>query len=250
MAELEWFEEWFESPLYEFLYADRNEAEAARLARLIQEILPIERYPDLLDLGCGRGRHSLALAERGYRVTGLDLSEEAIRKARARAAERGLNRVTFLNGDMREPLPLTFDAILNLFTSFGYFDQDEENQRVIAGVRKMLRPEGVLFMDFMNATRVRATYEPEGSGAFRGVRYTIRRFIHEDSIHKEITFEGLLPDGPRTYVEKVKLYDLAWFEKAFIRHGLRLEGTYGGYNGEPYHSMNSSRLVMVATLSE
>ncbi|MEX0890273.1 MAG: class I SAM-dependent methyltransferase [Balneolaceae bacterium] len=243
---MEWFEEWFDSPLYEWLYADRNEEEAARLALLIEEILPLESYRKLLDLGCGRGRHSLTLAERGYHVTGLDLSEEAIRKAEKKARDRKLTQVSFLTGDMREPLPCSFDAILNLFTSFGYFESDQENRRVLSSVSKMLRPGGIFFMDYLNAARVRTTYDPEGEGEFRGVRYSIRRYIENNTIHKEIIFRGNLVGGSQTYEEKVKLYDLQWFETGFAKEGLELLHTFGDYNGSDFLPRQSPRLVMVA----
>jgi len=80
---MSWFEEWFDSPLYEKLYANRNSDEAERLADLIEKEIPVKKYSTVLDLGCGRGRHSIALATRGYDVTGVDLSEEALAKARS-----------------------------------------------------------------------------------------------------------------------------------------------------------------------
>lgn len=241
----EWFEEWFDSPLYELIYADRNEEEAARLALLIRETIPPQRYPKLLDLGCGRGRHAITLAGSGYRVTGIDLSEEAIRKARRKADGLGLDSIRFLVGDMRDPLPERFDAIVNLFTTFGYFSDDEENIRVLRGVHGMLRREGIFFMDYMNAPLVRRRFEPEGEGEFRGIRYRIRRYIESDTIHKEIRFEGEALDSPKSYIEKVKLYEPEWFESAFRGIGMTIETRFGDYGGRPYDPENSPRLVMV-----
>jgi 2-polyprenyl-3-methyl-5-hydroxy-6-metoxy-1,4-benzoquinol methylase len=163
---MSWFENWFGTPLYEKVYADRNEEEAEMLANLIQEVVPVADYPALLDLGCGRGRHSIALAERGYRVTGLDLSDESIRKARKKAAEKGLDDIEFMKGDMRKPLDGTFDVIVNLFTTFGYFLEDKENLRVIQSAGKMLRKEGILMIDFLNASYVRSNLVQEETGSY------------------------------------------------------------------------------------
>ena len=135
---MNWFEEWFDSPLYEKLYAYRNKNEADQLADLIEEEIPVSNFPKILDLGCGRGRHSITLAERGYNVLGMDLSKEVISKAAQIAAKKNLPNLRFQVGDMRRPLDKTFDAVVNLFTSFGYFRDDGENAQVIESVSKML----------------------------------------------------------------------------------------------------------------
>src|SRR6056297_542997 len=111
---MSWFEEWFDSPLYEKLYSNRDEKDAASLADLIEEVIPVSAYRNVLDLGCGRGRHSITLAQRGYQVTGIDLSNKAIEKAKRIAGQKNLNNVKFFVRDMRDPLPKQFDAIVNL----------------------------------------------------------------------------------------------------------------------------------------
>ncbi|MEX1063449.1 MAG: class I SAM-dependent methyltransferase [Balneolaceae bacterium] len=243
--DMHWFEDWFDSPFYDLLYANRNEEEAARLAALIEEILPPAQFTDILDLGCGRGRHSLTLARRGYRVTGIDLSEEAIRQARKKAEGSGITGVEFHISDMRNPLDQSFDAVLNLFTSFGYFKEDSENIRVFESIYKMLRKDGILLLDYMNADWVRSTYEPSGEGEFRNVQYRITRYIEDDVIYKEIRFEGRELEEPLTYVEQVKLYDVEWFLQTFEHCGFSVEKLMGNYRGEVYNPTSSSRLVMV-----
>src|SRR5690625_5115337 len=99
---MSWSEDRFDSPSYEKLYSNRNKEEARLLADLIEDEIPKQSYPEILDLGCGRGRHSIALARRGYQVTGIDLSKEVVGKAEEIAEEAGLRNVTFLTGDMRE----------------------------------------------------------------------------------------------------------------------------------------------------
>jgi cyclopropane fatty-acyl-phospholipid synthase-like methyltransferase len=243
---MEWFEEWFDTPLYEKLYADRNEEEAEQLGVLIRKLLPVERYPDLLDLGCGRGRHSLTLAEHGYRVTGVDLSEEAIRKARRKAEERGLKSPRFLVGDMRVSLGRTFDAVVNLFTSFGYFERESENLKVFESIHSMLRMNGYLMIDYMNAARVRRVFEPHDEGEFQQIRYEIERFIDGDAIVKRIRFKGGILEGQQEYVERVKLYEEPWFRKQLDRFGFSVVNLFGNYHGSPFDPEKSNRLVILA----
>lgn len=242
---MHWFEEWFDSPLYDILYADRNEEEAAQLVQLISRILPPEKYPHLLDLGCGRGRHSLVLAEKGYQMTGIDLAEEAIRIAKVKAEERELDNVEFLVSDMRHPLDQQFDAILNLFTSFGYFKSDSENREVFGSVNEMLHSDGIFFMDYMNAEWVYNNFRPEDEGEFRDIHYQIRRYVEEDIIYKEIRFDGDGVEEPLSYTEQVKLYDLEWFMETFDTIGFEIEQVFGDYSGEAFHPHSSTRLVMV-----
>jgi SAM-dependent methyltransferase len=242
---MHWFEEWFDSPLYDLLYTNRNEDEAVQLVELIEKVVPVDQYPKVLDLGCGRGRHSLTLANGGYQVTGIDLAEEAIRIARQKAEERSLRNVRFLVRDMREPLPEVFDSVVNLFTSFGYFKEDDENIRTLDSVARMLRPEGKFFMDYMNADWVRDNFKPEGEGEFRDIKYRIHRYIEDDIIFKEITFGGKGLEKPRTYVEQVKLYDLEWFLEAFDQCDFEVKKLFGNYEGKTYNPENCSRLVMV-----
>lgn len=242
---MSWFKEWFDSPLYEKLYAYRNDEEAARLADLLEREIPQNQYPKILDLGCGRGRHSLSLAERGYHVTGIDLSETAIATARENASERNLD-ITFAVRDMREPLPEKFDAIVNLFTTFGYFRSDEENIKVVDGIASMLSPGGIFVMDYLNENLARTDLIPEESGTYDSLQYHIERKIEEDMIFKQITFSGDELKGDLQYQERVKLYDPSWFEKVFDGCGLKMKKYYGTYSGGPFDKESSPRLIMIA----
>lgn len=243
---MSWFEEWFDSPLYEKLYANRDEGEAELLAVLIEKEVPPSSFPQVLDLGCGRGRHSFALAERGYSVTGIDLSPEAIKKARNTARNRGYDEITFKVRDMRDPLSETFDAIFNLFTTFGYFLEDSENLKVLKASDRMLKPGGRLMIDFLNAVKVGQTLVPEENGTYGELSYDIRRFIKNDMVHKEITFSGGSLKKPETYLERVKLYDEKWFRSAFEKCGFTLRNSWGNYDGSAFNENSSPRLILLA----
>lgn len=243
---MSWYEEWFDSPLYEKLYVDRNEEEAEKLANLIVKILPQHDYPRLVDVGCGRGRHSITLAERGYQVTGIDLSEQAITKAKNIAAERGLKNVKFHVQDMREPLKQTFDAALNLFTSFGYFQNHDENKKALESVNRMLNPGGLFLLDYLNAVKVENELVPAESGTYDNISYFIERFIREGCVYKLIRFTGDDLKKPEEYLERVQLFDKNWFSRSFQETGFKLINTFGDYSGGNFNEKTSPRLILLA----
>jgi SAM-dependent methyltransferase len=243
---MSWFEEWFDSPLYEKLYAYRNKNEANQLADLIEREIPASDFPNILDLGCGRGRHSITLAERGYNVLGVDLSKEVIDKASKIAEEHGLTNLRFEVGDMRRPLDKTFNAAVNLFTSFGYFLRDNENARVVQSVEQMLNKGGLLILDYLNAYKVRKDLVPEEEERFKDLVVHIQREIRENMVYKHIRFIGEDVDEPIEYHERVKLYEPNWFEDVFKANGFDIKQVYGSYEGEPFDKENSPRLIMVA----
>ncbi len=243
---MSWYKEWFDSPWYERIYADRDDREARRLVKWLQEVLPPHQYPEVLDLGCGRGRHALNMAEAGYRVKGVDLSESAIRQARDNAGSRGLDDIEFVVGDMREKRPETYDLVVNLFTSFGYFEDDSENARVIGNVSEMLRPQGVLVIDYFNSEKVRNQYQPYETGQVDEISYEIFRYIEEGAIFKEIKFNGRALNEKSSYQERVKLYNLEWFEETLNDYQLTLENVYGDYDGSSYVPGESPRMIIMA----
>lgn len=245
---MDWFEEWFNSPLYEKLYSNRDEEEARRLITYLEQTLQSNDCSSILDLGCGRGRHSITLAQRGYDVKGIDLSVEAIKTAKIRAQRLGIDNVDFEVRDMRDPLPNTFDAIVNLFTTFGYFEQDDENALVLDGVVKMLGKGGIFVLDYLNAEKVKRNYNPEEEGEFQGINYRIRRYIQDGAIHKDIVFTGARLNEERTYSERVKLYGLNWFKSELSKRNLRILNVNGDYQGRAFDPETSPRLLIISKL--
>lgn len=245
---MSWFEDWFDSPLYEKLYAYRDEEEAAQLVEFIDRKLNLSASSEILDLGCGRGRHSFNLNKKGYQVTGIDLSEQAITKARNKAKELGLENIRFEVRDMRNAIPETFDAIVNLFTTFGYFKTDEENAQVFDSVKKMLKPGAPFVLDFLNAEKVKNNYVPADEGDFQGIHYEIERHLENNSIVKEIEFSGEKIDGTKRYAERVKLYGLSWFKKEMSKRGLVIDDIYGNYTGQSFNPDESPRLLIFSHL--
>lgn len=247
---MDWFEEWFDSPLYEKLYANRDEEEAAQLVELLENTLDLEQGSSILDLGCGRGRHAINLNDKGYNVTGIDLSEQAIDTAWQKAEEMDLDNIRFKVRDMRNPLPETFDAVVNLFTTFGYFESDAENASVLESVKQMLRPGGIFVLDYLNASQVKKNFQPSDEGEFQDIHYNIKRYLKDNSIVKEITFSGDKVGGTKQYAERVKLYELDWFRQQMEQLGFEISHVYGDYRGQDFDPETSSRLLIISRLKE
>lgn len=245
---MNWFEEWFDSPLYEKLYVNRDESEARQLVDFLERTLSLHTCSKILDLGCGRGRHSINLARKGYQVTGIDLSEQAIKTAREHADSEGLENLRFEVRDMRNPLHETFDAIVNLFTTFGYFLDDHENAQVFDSVVDMLGEEGIFVLDYLNPHKVRKTYKPTDSGQFQDIDYKIRRYLKNGAIYKDIEFRRESTGAQKTYSERVKLYDLSWFEKEMGKRNLVIENVYGDYQGSAFNAEESPRMLIISHL--
>jgi cyclopropane fatty-acyl-phospholipid synthase-like methyltransferase len=221
--------------------------DASRLTGIIEEVIPIRTHTHLLDLACGRGRHSILLAKKGYRVTGIDLSEVAIRKAKAHARREQIKNVEFNTGDMRETTGKTFDAVVSLFTSFGYFLEDAENVRVLKNVRAMLKDEGLFLMDYLNPEYVQKNLIPEEKKEIDGVQFIIEREIKDNMVFKTISLTDPETGKPVEHTERVKLYGLDWFRLHMEKCGLKISDVYGNYNSGSFSSKDSPRCIMFGT---
>ncbi|WP_103029950.1 SAM-dependent methyltransferase [Salinibacter altiplanensis] len=243
---MSWYEEWFWSDAYTRVYDHRDDTDAERLVDLIEQNLAPASGSHLLDIGCGRGRHARALARRDWQVTGLDLSEDAIAAARSQAADEGLDEtVSFQVGDMRTPVcDGCADGVINLFTSFGYFDADAENERALAAMATALRPDGWFLQDFLNAPQVAASlgaseYETEDG-------HTIHqdRWIEDGRVNKQITVRR--NGHTETFQESVRLYTLSDLTAMYARVGLDVVDLFGDYDGGNYVPDESPRLLLHA----
>jgi len=156
----EWFAEWFDTPFYHILYENRDYKEAQRFIDNLENYFSFRTTDHILDLACGKGRFAKYLNQRGYEVTGIDLSEQSIKEAKAFANMR----LHFHAGDMRAlPENKTYHYVLNMFTSFGYFNTEIENEKAIASMAAVLNLGGILVLDFLNTRRIITTLPQEFS---------------------------------------------------------------------------------------
>jgi len=234
----EWFERWFGEE-YLHVYLHRDEDEAERLVGLLAARRWVEPGERVLDLACGGGRHAEALRRRGARVTGLDLSASLLGAARRRGGGR------YVRGDMRA-LPFgdgSFDAVLNLFTSFGYFVRDGEHQRVLRAVTRVLRRGGRFVLDYLNAPAVRAALVPHDEQAFGEAVVVQDRRVSDDGRFVEKSIH--LSDDSRTFTERVRLFARAELERMMLDVGLRPVAALGDYEGGP-SGAESPRVILLA----
>jgi SAM-dependent methyltransferase len=213
----------------------------------ILQLLDLPRGSHILDLACGHGRHAIPLAERGYRVTGQDLSEAFLNRARADAGARGV-AVNWVHRDMREiPFVDEFDAVINIFTAFGYFDSDVENQQVLYQVHKALRPGGRFLVELMHRDVLVRGFEPlEVSRRDDGLVVTEERHFDQRTGRAAVRVTTIYPDARRAeMVHDLRIYTLTELVGMLTRSSLQFRAAYGGLDGSPL-TLDSPRLVVVA----
>ncbi|MEM7481187.1 MAG: class I SAM-dependent methyltransferase [Acidobacteriota bacterium] len=233
-----WYKEWFGQD-YLDLYSHRDQEEAERNIDFVVEKLGPHRPRAVLDLACGAGRHTEALRQRGYRALGVDLSLTLLLRRPA------LPRVRV---DMRD-LPFaqgSFDWVLNFFTSFGYFESERENFRVLQEVVRILAPGGRFMIDLMNRQRVLAELEPHELRREEDRKVEIERWYDAATcrINKRITLRPHAAPA-RTYLESVRAYDLDEVVVGLRWAGLDVLDIFGNFRGDPY-DRDSERLIFVA----
>jgi SAM-dependent methyltransferase len=242
VSQPEWFASWFDSAHYHSLYAHRDGAEAAALIGRLIDRLRMAGGATVLDLGCGTGRHARALASRGFNVLGIDLSAESIRQAKE---SEGPN-LWFRRQDMRLPFGNdVFDFVVNLFTSYGYFEDPADDLTVIHNIARSLRAGGRVVLDYLNTARAaRALARPEVVER-DGVAYRISRWTDAGHIYKRIVIDDGR-GGPLDFVERVARLSVEDFRFMFELSDMTLEATYGDYHLAPFDVGTSPRLILVA----
>lgn len=237
-----WYEKSFGAD-YLLVYKHRDIQGAYEEVRKMTAWLNLPDGSEVLDLCCGMGRHALALADFGYKVTGMDLSEVLLQEARKADVDE---RVTWVHGDMRRvPLQRTFDAVVNLFTSFGYFSKNEENFSVLQEIARVLKPGAPFIIDYLNPEYVSRHLVPRSERKESGLIIVEERRIENDSVVKHISIQDDAKGENRTYEERVKLYPLPTMEKMIRDAGLSLLQVFGDYDQTPYDAASSKRMILV-----
>lgn len=234
-----WYASWFDTPFYHILYKDRDHEEAALFMDKLTQYLNLPKKAKILDLACGKGRHSIYLNQLGYDVTGTDLSENSIAEASKFANET----LKFVVHNMCEPYPDKFDLVLNLFTSFGYFEKEEDNLRTMQAIKQDLNETGFGVIDFMNVAYVKNHLIPEDIKTIEGIDFHQKRSLHNGFIVKDISFD--YQGESYAFSEKVRAFDLADFEKLFNEAQIDLIEIFGDYHLGKFDTQTSPRLILI-----
>ncbi len=238
----EWFKEWFDSPYYHVLYNNRDETEAHifinNLCRLMQLKADKEQ---LIDLACGKGRHSIFLNSLGFTVKGVDLSEHSIKSAK----QYENDTLSFEVQDLRTLASENkFEVALNLFTSFGYFQSLEEDKEVLKRIGAVLKPGGRLVIDFMNSSKVLQNLVPYESKTKNGIRFVISKWTESNFICKKISVDD--DDSSLEFTEKVQALTPNDFKEILEATGFKIIHTFGNYMLEPFVNNTSERFILIA----
>ena len=245
-----WYAEWFGEE-YLALYPERDDREARQQAIFVRELLaPYARLGRLrfLDLACGTGRHAVALHDGLGGVVGLDLSARLLFQARRR---QGPARPSWVRSDMRR-LPFrasSFGAVVNFFTSFGYFDDLADDARVVREVTRLLAPGGAFLSDVFNAERVIGTLAVREEKTVAGARVSIRRRYDPASRRVEKEIEMGSGEDKHVFRECVRAYTEHELRTLHRAAGLTVRAAYGNFDGTPFDRGRSPRLILLATKS-
>lgn len=243
MEKQPWFKDWFNSPYYHQLYFNRDEEEAAAFIDKLINYLRPEQGARMLDVACGKGRHSIHLAEKGFDVTGIDLSEDSIEEA----LRHETGQLHFYRHDMRLPFWINyFDYAFNFFTSFGYFNTRREHDNGIRTIAGALKFDGIFVMDYLNVHYAEDHLVHQFDKEVDDVNFFITKWFDETHFFKKITVEDEALEAPLIFTEKVAKFSLGDFTEMFAYQGLQIQEVFGDYNFASYDVKKSPRLIMIA----
>ena len=238
-----WFKDWFNSPYYHQLYFNRDNKEAAAfIDKLINYLKPLPGS-SMLDVACGKGRHSIQLAGKGFDVAGIDLSDDSINEA----LESQTDKLHFYKHDMRLPFWINyFDYAFNFFTSFGYFKTRREHDNAIRTIAQSLKKEGIFVMDYLNVHYAEDHLVHQSEKEIDGINFIITKWFDETHFYKKIVVEDEALHEPLEYTEKVAKFSLGDFTEMFAYQGMQLQEVFGDYDFGNYDVKKSQRMVMIA----
>ena len=239
-----WFSDWFNSIYYHALYQHRDDTEALQFIHNLLAYLKPLPNSTMLDIACGKGRHSKALFDAGYDVTGIDLSAASIEAA----STMKTNGLTFFCHDMRETFNANhFDYAFNFFTSFGYFETHEEHQLAISAMAANLKENGTLVIDYLNVGVVAENLDIEAVTKIDTYIFHTKKWQDDLFLFKEIkVVDALSQEVLGVFEERVRKYTLQDFTLFMKKAGLHIVATFGDYQLQNYLPQSSDRLIMVA----
>lgn len=239
----EWFKDWFNTQEYLNVYQHRNESDAEEHIKLILENVKIPAGAKILDMACGAGRHAIILARKDYDVTAIDLSENLISIAEKSAQNKNL-KINFVQSDIRKfETDEKFNLVINLFTSFGYFESDEENFAILQKAYDLLVEDGYFVLDFFNSHFLQQNLVEFSEENLGGAEIHQYRKIKDNRVTKKIviTKNGILS----TYEESVRMFTKDELVDAIQNIGFDIDKTFGDFLGNKFEQFISPRLIMI-----
>jgi SAM-dependent methyltransferase len=233
MSDMPWYQEFAGADylrIYSpFLPPERSAREVANIIKLLN----LAPSSSILDLCCGHGRHTIPLAQQGYHMTGLDLSQFFLQRAQADAETRGV-KARWIQSDMRQiPFDNEFDAIINIFTSFGYLENEEEDLQVLRQVQQALKPGGLFLLETIYQVRVVRTFSPHGIIRYDdGLIVLEERRLNLSESRNEISITMIYPDGRRArHKQSIRVYTLTELRRMLKSVGIEVQAYYGDLDG-------------------
>lgn len=238
---IDWCSTWFNTDYYHLLYAHRNNDEAELFIKNLILNLRIPEGAKVLDIACNKGRHACILSKYHLKVWGIDIASNSIEEAKKNSHPA----ITFEVFDMRNVYKKNyFDFVFNLFTSFGYFENEQENDATIQSISENLKKKGLLILDFLNAEFVKKNLKENEQIIKNNIEFNITRKISKNRVVKKIQIN----DHGQQYLfeENVRLYTLNELTTIFNKFGLSVIKTFGDYHLSPLNEINSPRVILVA----
>ena len=240
----EWFESWFESEEYLNVYKHRDENEARLLIDSIISITNIKKNSKILDLACGAGRHSIEFAQKGFSVTAVDLSKNLLNIAKQNAQSANVE-IDFIRADIRNfIIDKKFDLIVNLFTSFGYFESDEENFKVFEIAYNNLNEKGIFVFDYFNKKFLEKNLKPSSNLNLDDGEIIQKRRIEKGRVIKDIIIKK--NGSEKRFNESVKIYSLDEIKSQLISAKFKIKDILGSFDGKEFHEDISDRIIIIA----
>jgi len=236
-----WFKSWFDTKYYHILYKHRNNEEASYFIRNLVNKLNIPSNSTVADIACGKGRHSLELSKYDLNVWGMDLSSNSIKFAN----ENANDRTEFSVHDMRDSFPVkNFGYVFNLFTSFGYFEDSNEDFKCIENISLSLKSGGYFIQDYINAKIVMSNFPQYETKIIDDVEFGISKLVNGKFIEKHIKVKhGKFEDD---FMERVKIISKDELVEMYSKVGLKLISVFGNYNLEDFDEDTSPRIILIA----
>jgi 2-polyprenyl-3-methyl-5-hydroxy-6-metoxy-1,4-benzoquinol methylase len=242
---MNWYEEWFNTKEYLEVYKNRDDVEAETLAELILANVKMETDAKILDMAAGAGRHAINFARRGFNVTAVDLSKNLIKVAKKNASVYDFD-IDFVHSDIRKfETSDKFDLVLNLFTSIGYFDNDEENFELLRKAYNLLSPGGCFVLDYFNRNYLEGNLIPSSVETINDALVNQNRSIKGDRVIKEIIIKK--NDDTKKYFESVRMFSLNELQTELENTGFKIISIFGDLDGKPFVLETSPRVIIIAS---